>query len=67
MIGWTPDGEVVELLPWQEAAVRAFFAWDRGQGDLVIEQRGRGAGKSVVVATVARYATDPELRKTAGL
>jgi hypothetical protein len=53
--GWTPDGAEVELVPWQEQAVRDFLAWDGGHS-LALPQRGRGAGKSVVIATAARYA-----------
>lgn len=67
MKGYTQDGKQVELLDWQESAVRAFAAWD-AEHPFTLPARARGAGKSTVVATLAYYDTHraelyEELRK----
>jgi hypothetical protein len=53
--GWTSDGTEVELVPQQEIAVREILAWDDGRG-VFLKPLARGGGKSVIIATVARYA-----------
>jgi hypothetical protein len=52
--GWTPDGTPVTLADWQEEAVRQLLAWD-GTYSVYLVQRGRAAGKSVVISTAACY------------
>lgn len=54
MKGWTPTGTEVELAPQQEIAVREILAWDHEHAVLLVTL-GRGGGKSVIIATVARY------------
>lgn len=56
MKGWNLAGEPVDLLPWQEEDVKALLGWDDGHGGVVLRSRGKGAGKSVVLYTVGRYA-----------
>lgn len=54
MKGWTPDGTEVELAPQQEIVVREILAWD-GKHGVHFVQMGRQGGKSVIIATAARY------------
>jgi len=53
--GWAPDGTEVELLPWQEEAVRVLLNRAYGQ---VLLQHGRRNGWSVVRETVQRLARE---------
>jgi hypothetical protein len=55
--GWTPEGNEIELTPWQERAVAAVLAGETFTW-------GRGNGKSVVVET-ARRIQQEEAMKTA--
>jgi hypothetical protein len=52
--GWTPNGTEVELAPQQEIAVREILAWDHEHGVFLVTL-GRQGGKSVIIATAARY------------
>jgi phage terminase large subunit-like protein len=54
--GWDLSGEPVELLPWQELAVRALLGWDEGERTVTLVSRAKGAGKTVVLYTAGRYA-----------
>jgi hypothetical protein len=56
MMGWTPAGEHVELLPWQAKAVRVLLGIEPGP---VAWKAGRASGKSTVVETARRL--DPAL------
>ena len=56
MKGWNLAGEPVDLLPWQEEDVKALLGWDDGHRGVVLRSRDHGAGKSVVLYTVGRYA-----------
>jgi hypothetical protein len=53
--GWNLAGDPVDLLPWQEDAVRALLGWDEGNRTVTLISGGKGAGKSVVLYTAGRY------------
>lgn len=55
MKGWDLSGKPVDLLPWQELAVLGLLGWDEGNRTVTLISRERGAGKSVVLYTTARY------------
>jgi hypothetical protein len=54
--GWNMAGEAVDLMPWQEDAVRALLGWDEGNREVALVSRARGEGKSLVLYTAGRYA-----------
>jgi len=54
--GWNLAGEPVDLMPWQEEAVRSLLAWDAAKTGVTLMPEARGAGKSVVLYTAGRYA-----------
>lgn len=55
MRGWDVYGKHVTLTRPQEDAVKTMLCWDRG-ARVVLPEWPRGAGKTVVLVTVARYA-----------
>jgi phage terminase large subunit-like protein len=54
--GWDVSGRPLTLKPWQEQAVRSLLGWDEQTQGADLEPMGRGAGKTVVLITVGRYA-----------
>jgi len=54
MKGWTTDGREVELTPHQEIVVEQILSWGSQSGPVTLPGFGRGAGKSTILATVAK-------------
>lgn len=55
MKGWDASGETVRLAPEQERIVRTLLTWHRHGISVTLPRMGRGAGKTVIMRTVAHY------------